>query len=373
MKKLIGMMLLCCILLSLSSIIQAQFGFPCEFDPPQSYFRPPTHRHLRVNFHKTDQLLTIIDRQTRKIYRTLATGIDGFSYAGWSPSCRYVAGNVYSDGVYTFTIWDVETGERIVHLGKKGSLLQWSPDEHYLVARSSNENYRVADMIVNMSNNSYSLHTWFGNIVWDTASDRLYAIHRRELDAVHAYELSTGRHIAIYAPENQADRLFIQELFLSDDHSHLVYYTSYTDALHIDANLTRTFDGCRGGFAVYNVNTLSGQLVHTDCRKFPISYQDGRPRLALSPDNRYVVAGLDVIRVWDLQSLNPDSSPNRIFAGPDYQTAHIRFLNNQTIETFAAREYRYGLRWDLSTGEYVNTFDYQLNTVVNRDGSLING
>jgi|GEM_PF-5998104 len=363
--SLLTVLLLFC--LTVTSNTEAQFGFPCEIDPARRFSSIlPTHHYLRVNYHETDQRLTIIDWQTREIYQTLATGIEGYRYLGWSTTCRYVAATIYVDGERLFSVWEVESGQQVLQLNRTAYRLRWSPDERYLLAHTFIENNRRADMIIHIDSGNYNIVTWLGNYVWDMPSNRIYAIHRRELDAVHAYDINTGQHLATYAPANQDDRIFVQGLFLSDDRTHIVYYTRYTDNAHIDGNLETVWGGCRGGFAVWNVETVTGQTIPLDCTEF---YSRGH--VDLSPDHRYFVAGLNVIRIWDLHALTPDFSPNTIFTGPDYQIATIRFLDNQTLETFASGESRYGLRWDFNTGDYLNTFDYHLNVNVNRDGSPI--
>ncbi len=225
---------------------------------------------------------------------------------------------------------------------------------------------RRAEMIIDRQTNQYSLLTWVQRHTWDMVNNRIYVIHYRERDAVHAYDLSTGQHLAMYAPTNPDERIFAQSLFLSADRSHIVYYTTVTDNLHIDSSLDTRFGGCGGGFAVWNVWTNTGQAIHTDCRDFPGT---DRHRAALSPDNRYFAYGRDIVSVWDLQAIPADASPNWTFAGPDYRIAHLRFLDNQIVETFGYQDYRYALRWNLFTGDYINAFDYQTDTEVARDGS----
>lgn len=371
MKTLLFAAIFILMLLGVSGSSQAQLGYPCEFDPPQSYNSPRTHRYLNVYFHETNQTLAVIDAQTRQIYHTLGTDVRGFSLVGWSPSCRYIAGNIIDSQGSFFALWDAETGSQILRIDRRGSSLRWSPDEQYLLAHTSNDNRRRAEMLIDILNAHYTLLPWARWPAWDVNNNRVYVIHYRERAAVHAYELSTGEHLATYAPDNPAERIYTDGLFLSDDHSHIVYYTRYTDAYHHDGSLDTDFDGCAGGIAVYNVTSGSGQIIYTGCEDLGSGSRDYRLRLALSPDNRYVAVGRSIIRLWDLQALNPDYQANWYFEGPLYPVNYLRFLDNQTLETFATQEYRYALRWNFFSGDYLNTFDYQANVEVNRDGSPI--
>jgi WD40 repeat protein len=370
MTKLLRRAIVLFILMLFTSTTQAQFGYPCELQPPTSR-GIRFHQHLRVNVHSTNETVSLIDAQTRAVYHILETGVRNVNLLGWSPSCRYVAAFIHQSDNTNLYIWDVETGSQMVYIARNAgesrgygpvATVNWSPDERYAIFNVWFNNRR-AGLLVDIPNGTFArIPPLLRKHAWDVANNRLYGIGFRERDGVFAFELPTGQLLATYAPENPDERILAQELFLSDDRSHIVYYTAVTYSAF----------GCRGGFAVWNVWTVSGQTVQTDCRDFPSAFRDGRRRIVLSPDNRYVVVGRDIIRVWDLQALNSDSSPNWFHEGPEYRIAYIRFLDNQTLETFAVGEHRYALRWNLFSGAYVNAYDHEAGTEVNRDGSPLN-
>ena len=77
-----------------------------------------------------------------------------------------------------------------------------------------------------------------------------------------------------------------------------------------------------------------------------------------------MVYGCDIARVWDLDNIQSDGSANWSFSASEQRIYDLRFVDNQTIETFAQYDFRYASRWNMFTGEYFNTYDYELNTMV---------
>ncbi|MEO1439007.1 MAG: hypothetical protein AAFV33_01310, partial [Chloroflexota bacterium] len=73
----------------------------------------------------------------------------------------------------------------------------------------------------------------------------------------------------------------------------------------------------------------------------------------LSLDNRYLAAGYDAIRVWDLQNL-PAAEAERLpiyrHGGPQALINELRFADNGVIETVSADGVQ---QWDLHTGVYI--------------------
>lgn len=69
-----------------------------------------------------------------------------------------------------------------------------------------------------------------------------------------------------------------------------------------------------------------------------------------------------MIRVWDLQQLPEnvdDRLPTYTFTGPKERIGFVRFVDNTTLETLtinAPPGFPY-FRWNVVTGEFVNTYD----------------
>ena len=365
MKHLFISMLSLVLFFTSIDVVEAQFGFPCEFNRPVGYSYATTHRHVRVNYHETDRTLTLIDWNTREIYMPLLTNVDGYRFNGWSPSCRHVAGSVYIGDEWHFIVWEAETGQEVIHIQRElyNRKLQWSPDERYVMARVTNP--RISHMIAQVGTSQYFITTWLDDVIWDMANNRIYTTYVREPDAVHAYALPSGELLATYAPQNLDERIFAQTMRLSYDRTHIIYYTIESSEVRVgNGNLERYFEPCSWGFGVYNIVSAQGQVVKTNCQDFEPS---SRPRMILSPDKRYVAYGRDIVRVWDLHNTQADGSANWSFPASDYRIYQMRFVDNQTIETFAQYEYNIAERWNVFTGDYINSFDYENNIEINRD------
>jgi len=105
--------------------------------------------------------------------------------------------------------------------------------------------------------------------------------------------------------------------------------------------------------SVYDVDSKRGISVNVE--GFVASYAGytGDHSIALSPDNRYLVAGDFSLRVWDLQNL-PTDPRNRLptyrHAGPKASIWSLRFVAPLIVETKgeAGRQ-----KWDIITGELI--------------------
>ncbi|MFN8531242.1 MAG: hypothetical protein U0670_21785, partial [Anaerolineae bacterium] len=80
-----------------------------------------------------------------------------------------------------------------------------------------------------------------------------------------------------------------------------------------------------------------------------ITFSPDHP-VALSPDHRYLVAGYDAIRVWDLQNLSSDGLPVYRHGGPASLIESLSFSAPTLIETHSADGVQH---WDLFTGVYL--------------------
>lgn len=373
MNKMLALLVFGVLCLNSVVLTKAQYGYTCAFNPPIGYSYMPTHQFLRVNYHATDRTLTLIDSNTPEIYVPLLENVDGYSFNGWSPDCRYVVATVWFDDLSYLIGWEAETGHEVFSIQRViyNRMMQWSPDERYVIARVYDDERRIANMVIDTGTGQSFVTTWLYRVLWDTQSQHLYAIHLRERDAVHVYQLPSGNYLGMYAPQNTNDRILVQSMHLSSDRTHLVYYTSNVSGINLDGNLERYFEDCSWGFGVYEVTSFTGQIVNTAYRDFQPSSTTGRHRMALSPDKHYIAYGRDIVRIWDLNNIQSDGSANWSFPASEQRIYNLRFIDNQTLETFARYDFRYGVRWDLFTGEYLNTYDNDLNMEVNRDGILI--
>jgi WD40 repeat protein len=91
-------------------------------------------------------------------------------------------------------------------------------------------------------------------------------------------------------------------------------------------------------------------------------------QVRFSPDNRYLVIGRDTIRVWDLLDVRADGLPTYEYDGPEGRIGTVRFANADTFETLSVDGCslcsNYWLRWDLSSGQFVNAYDEPRDRIV---------
>ena len=108
-----------------------------------------------------------------------------------------------------------------------------------------------------------------------------------------------------------------------------------------------------GSITVYTIDTGEAQVVNAEgYAAQPIAITDNQP-VALSPDNRYLVAGYDAIRVWDLTLLPVDRAarlPIYRHGGPNALIHSLRFVASDVIETVSDNGIQ---KWNLHTGIYI--------------------
>jgi hypothetical protein len=101
------------------------------------------------------------------------------------------------------------------------------------------------------------------------------------------------------------------------------------------------------GTSVWNLDTFAHYQISTNIPYFG-------NRVALSPDERYLVMGRGMIRVWDLQNLPEalnDRDPIARYDGPYAYIRSIRFVDNVTVETISVEGTQY---WNIETGAEVS-------------------
>ena len=108
-----------------------------------------------------------------------------------------------------------------------------------------------------------------------------------------------------------------------------------------------------GGITIYNIDGSNPIYLNTDNFGAPyIPLTDYHP-IALSPDNRYLIAAYNAIRVWDLHNL-PENINDRLpiyrHGGPEARIWSARFINQEIIETTSEESTQW---WILHTGEFV--------------------
>ena len=241
---------------------------------------------------------------------------DGEQPYKWDPTNRYAIVQL-DDALY---LWQEDTKQRIF-LADRRRLFYREPYwdlEHgrvYIVVRGI-LSYDISD--------GHTFHE---------ASDRSLD------DGVYAYDLNTGARVGWYPLNGHHGP---PQFIFSPDYSKIAVFT----------NEERSWippEGVTSGLVVWDQAAQTGVEVNVEGYASPHT-----GRIAFSPDNRYLVIGLEVLRVWDLQNL-PENIEDRLptyrHDGPAARISGVRFVDNQTIETTSDEGVQ---RWDVTTGALVS-------------------
>ncbi len=337
--------------------------------------------------------LLLVDGATGETVRTLGSIKNNLRLISWSPDCRYLSGAVGliitgepdrldSEVYITWTgratawqetrriaIWDTIAGERMVttpinagrYIYYDGSPVIWSPDSRKAIALggcasifASCQYERITvDYLIDLESRQvtqfdpvisggreYNAGN-FNQVLWDLEANRIWT---SSSGSVLIYDLTTGGTVSTYS---NTGSLFSDEtrFLFSPDGTRLITYAPDL-----------------GGIAQYNT---SGELTIHDLRlgetttvntqRFTArpNVDPNKHAVALSPNNRYLAAGYDAIRVWDLKNL-PESKAERVpiyrHGGPDALITELRFVDDGIIETVSGDGVQ---KWDLHTGVYV--------------------
>lgn len=330
-RSLLSLLLLAAMMFAaLPPAAQAQDGIPgnCEYTSG-AYYRAG----LFPRYEARNARLVLVDWFTGEDVQVLDTSVPGnhFGVINWSPDCRYLVGAIGPSPSQTDTyFWDVITNQRLRVFPDAHPVheVTWDPTATQVVVQTRNGSYlwHVASgeplLIADRTGPGlYGDNTPFRYLDWDHSRGQLIAVLRN--DSIVVYDDSTGEIV---------ERLRGgPNFFRSLDNSHLVTWgVGYITVINRDSGETTTI---RAGWGNGSAN-----------------------QIALSPNNRYLVVGFDLIRVWDLE--NPpgnvrDRQPTARYEGPEGNILRIRFLDDTTLET----QDMYGVtqRWDLLTGAELPT------------------
>jgi WD40 repeat protein len=305
----------------------------------------------------------------------------------WSPDCRYLTGAV---GLITsasaltspevrnqptikwknrdIVIWDATTGGRVHTLennvghympGVAQPAVIWHPASSYALVLGGCYSIRHTcifereheDFIWHRDNNhSYRIdapedgqtaffnRASFNQYYWDVARSWLWGSGP---GGVSAYDITTGQEVRLF-PNRQQPTLAETRFRFSDDATLIVVYGISQPGAPAD-----------GGITVYDIETAAPVYVNAEGFGAPnIPLADYHP-VALSADNRYLIAGYNAIRVWDIQNL-PASVDDRLpiyrHAGPEALIWSADFSDWGVIETTSEEGTQH---WDLHTGAFI--------------------
>ncbi len=160
------------------------------------------------------------------------------------------------------------------------------------------------------------------------------------LGGVSAYDIHSGEEVRVYPTRVQPTGIETRFRFSPDESLVIVY--SVGEPGYID-----------GGITVYDIDTATPTYVNAEGFGAPnIPLVDYHP-VALSADNRYLIAGYDAIRVWDLQNLvenDKDRLPIYRHGGPQASIWSLTFSDWGVVETTSEEGVQH---WDLHTGVFI--------------------
>jgi WD40 repeat protein len=310
-----------------------------------------------VRYETYNQQITILEGKRRKTIQVIETGLaaDHF-YGELSPDCRYlVASLALKNGMSQLVAWDLLASTRVSTIDAAPSAYSfaWSPSGNYTIAQTYDGAY-----LWNVPANGWmhldeagDYNNFFNYFTWDMARGQLLAVPADAGNAVRAYDLATGQVAATFDTGTQATPV---SYALSDDRSKIAVFTSEDE---------RIDDHGASGLAVWDRNTDSKITLNPETLSAVWVSQ-----VRFSPDNHYLVIGRDTIRVWDLQNPRADGLPTYQYDGPDGRIGTVRFADADTIETMSVMGCTqcsdYWLRWDLSTGQFLNAYDEPRDRIV---------
>ncbi|MEO8609289.1 MAG: WD40 repeat domain-containing protein [Chloroflexota bacterium] len=303
-----------------------------------------------VRYEVYNQQITIIEGKRRKTVQIVETNIaaDHF-YGELSPDCRYLAAALaLKNGKSQLVAWDLLANTRVstVDASPSDDNFAWSPNGDFAVIQTYDGGY-----LWNVPANKWThlteagdYNNFFSYFTWDMARGQLLAVPADSGYAVRAYDLATGQIVATFDTGTQAAPV---SYALSDDRSKIAVFTSEDE---------RIYDHRDSGLAVWDRNTNSKITLNPESLSAVWVSQ-----VRFSPDNHYLVIGRDAIRVWDLQNPRGDGLPTYQYDGPDARIGTVRFADAHTVETMSVMGCNlcsnYWLRWDLSSGQFLNAYD----------------
>jgi WD40 repeat protein len=319
------------ILLGVGSVQGQQNGYgTCPYESGTYY-----QDRLYPRYERRNHRVVLVSLDTGAVISDLETSFStgDFHIINWSTDCRYVSALIRPAHHFAdkqILVWDINTGSRIHTFDvpydshSRGAYfypeLSWNPDSTRVIVQTTIGYYLwqpATDSTVLLTNPTAVGRIFkfpeLGEVYWDET--RNFVILNRP---IIAYDLQTG-----------VERFRFSGNFyiISDDKTKIV-----TDA-----------------YVVGDLDNLSSIRVNGESRTSPYESL----HMALSADNRYLVAGLDALRVWDIQNL-PEKVEDRLpiyrHGGPKALIWSVRFADSGVIETTSEEGTQ---KWDLHTGEYI--------------------
>lgn len=260
-----------------------------------------------VGYYFNPRDLVLYDLQSREPIRTIAEDLlVPYAYnpnrsnyynpnVPRSPGCRYLAVPVSEARVSYMSIWDLETGQRVVHV-QDGRRVIWHPNSAGAIIESvQGASYwalpsGTSTLITETRSYGRSFND-YTNMVWDLSRNRFLAVTVGAINGVTAFDITTWQPVAFYDTISEAAVNFS----LRSPENPIVIVS--TSARYNGVDNHRVY-----GFALWNRDTGEKVEINTQI----LAYH--RAVYNFSPSKRYLILSYrsedqTFIYVWDMHNL----------------------------------------------------------------------
>jgi WD40 repeat protein len=272
-------------------------------------YQRPYHANARAQLQNVElryeptATRVVLTTPTGDVLHTIEAGLvtEGFRPLGWSADCRYVAAAVGPRTDMTTIVWDLDAGQRIGTVANaqlQPHRLTWLPTSEHVVVETRHGAYLwhfPTDTRTLLNPHADADGHNFYSMDWDPMNEQLLTVPVGYGNAVIAYDGYTGAQTGYYPTQGPSAPVGYE---VSADGSRIVVFTLESQQANRNA---------ASSIAVYDRGTGGGVHLH------PGDYAAYSSRdIALSPDNRYLIADdyslRRRVRVWDLSALPPGST-----------------------------------------------------------------
>lgn len=254
---------------------------------------------------------------TSEVLQVIETEVDisWFEVAGWSANCRYFAarlGRVGENSSDT-VVWDVLENRRVGAFEDARLIvhpLYWSPSGDALVVETRDGAYlwylptnkrTLINPNVETALAGRSIIRSFYRLQWSAAGYDLLTLEVGSPGIIKIYDVHSGQ--------------------LKDSFDVPGVTTDVNLTVSADGRKLVAYDPTAARFGRLSPMTLINRDIQTTIQMSGYGYAT-----SFSPDSQYLVETGEEVRVWDMQNLQADGTPNRTFEGK-----YNSFVDNQTI------------------------------------------
>lgn len=287
--------------------------------------------------------------------QTLEANVPSLRYQekGWSANCRYIAASMESATLadsYDTIIWDVLNQRRVgTYPDARGGAhrLSWDTAEKNVLVETRDGAFLwnletgarvlVNDVVQQPPINCRPTYSEcqpisFHHMYWDAGQQQFLGVPVLAPNTIVAYDVNTGAEVTRYVVEGASAEHPAQFITSNNSRLLLIYVNGWATLL----------DRVSGTSTSFNTGITSSRFTL-------------RSDATISTDNRFLaMLGYD-LRVWDLTSRAPSSTPISLFRGIYIYNPH--FINADTVVGGYLDQYQY--RVNVVTGQTFGAYGQQ--------------